>query len=387
MKWIKRQNQELDRLTLYKNNTDAKNWELMKQAKDLEVKAKEFELKAIEFEQENEKLSEKMLKVKSKMDEEEEKYPSSKVVKIIIWEWKENDGTWYPYDRETSDVITDLSENESYTFIFSGNGQKYSITKKSDDTAEQCNVVTNVIRGVRRNIIERISNGIEYPRWFNEGLIDNDLEYAKPQIVSLNLNTSPGKEVIANFNKTCPDHTVIRVESIQNQMLYDDYWYSRKKLIKLIGEDNLNEMDVFHGTKSNDTMDKIIHEGFRKEFNRASAYGEGTYFARDASYSVGYSCNDSGGNSNLHKMFQCKVIIGQSHIGKNTFKLTLWPRKQSISIIQSNNNNGYNYNYNNNNSNDGGLIYDSLVDDINNPSIFVIHQNVRAYPMFIIYFK
>ena len=38
-------------------------------------------------------------------------------------------------------------------------------------------------------------------------------------------------------------------------------------------------------------------------------------------------------------------------------------------------------------ANDKITACDSLVSDIDNPTIFVIHENARAYPMFIIYFK
>ena len=63
------------------------------------------------------------------------------------------------------------------------------------------------------------------------------------------------------------------------------------------------------------------------------------------------------------QMFQCKILVGESHKGSKEYKLTSWPKKGN------------------------GLIYDSLVDNTSNPSIFVIHENARAYPMFIIHFK
>ena len=106
-------------------------------------------------------------------------------------------------------------------------------------------------------------------------------------------------------------------------------------------------------------MGIVYTQGFMKVFNSA-AYGMGTYFARDASYSAsGYCGQDSNG---VYQMFLCKVIMGESHIGKGQYKLTSWPKKSN------------------------GLIYDSLVNNMQDPSVFVIHDNVRAYPMFIIHF-
>ena len=230
---------------------------------------------------------------------------------------------------------------------------------------EQCpQRLLTQLKNMEQKLNEKdIGNG-RYPKWWNMKYIDGDAsQYAKPVLIKLDLETSPGKDVIANFRKTCPNMTVVKIESVQNQMLYDSYWNRRQQLIiSLGGERNLNERDVFHGTKQCDVMKKVYTQGFRKEYSSVAAYGEGTYFARDASYSAGGYC----GYNNDHKsyqMFQCRVIMGESHRGNGGYKLRSWPTK----------------------AND--LIYDSLVDDTFDPSIFVIHENARAYPMFIIHFR
>ena len=64
-------------------------------------------------------------------------------------------------------------------------------------------------------------------------------------------------------------------------------------------------------------------------------------------------------------MFLCKVICGESCYGNSKYELKSWPKKAHGS----------------------GLIYDSLVDNTYNPSIFVIHEDKRAYPMFVIQFE
>eukprot|EP01083_Nonionella_stella_P244957 852063_1 len=140
-------------------------------------------------------------------------------------------------------------------------------------------------------------------------------------------------------------------------MLFDKHWNEKQSMIKAIGNDKLNVRHVFHGTKSEQVMTFVQKEGFRKEFNRAAAYGFGTYLARDARYSVGYSSCVNG----VYKMFQCMAICGESHPGGN-YPLNAWPKKGS------------------------GLIYDSLADNVANPSILVIHNDVRIYPMFVIHF-
>eukprot|EP01084_Bolivina_argentea_P040960 75587_1 len=285
-----------------------------------------------------------------------------KVSAHFIWQWKDDAGNWNTYDHETKIRIEDLTINQSFNWKLNLDESKYNyvITKKTATTAEQLNTNTNKIRDIERGGQAVSENIVNYPIWWQ---IDTTvtLDYAKPTLVTLDLNKYPGRVVVNDFRKTVTDRQIVKVESVENIMLYEKYWNARKRLIKLVGENNLNERNVFHGTNNLDAMIKIQREGFRKEFTQRAVYGEGTYFAKNSSYSVGFSCK---GNDGVNQMLQCKVMMGISAKGKKQYTLRTWPQK-----------------------NDGnGLMYDSLVDDQQNPTKFVIHENDRAYPMFIIHF-
>eukprot|EP00485_Elphidium_margaritaceum_P015625 CAMPEP_0202731254 /NCGR_PEP_ID=MMETSP1385-20130828/187054_1 /ASSEMBLY_ACC=CAM_ASM_000861 /TAXON_ID=933848 /ORGANISM="Elphidium margaritaceum" /LENGTH=1201 /DNA_ID=CAMNT_0049397547 /DNA_START=241 /DNA_END=3846 /DNA_ORIENTATION=- len=314
--------------------------------------AEEEKKKAVEYGEENEKLK-------------------AKIGYVYQWQWNDSGTVWKSYDYGTNKALEALNINGNYTFACGANNQTYKITKLSSDKGTQINTKTNVSRPARRTKIERKLNGTEYPEWWNqEGIIEgtepgstSDHTYAKPKLETLDMTKSPAKDVIQRFNQTGMSarrqFRVIKVESVENQMLFDQYSNIRSIIQKRVGKDNLNERDLFHGTKDENVMSTVQQEGFRKEFNQTAAYGKGTYFARDASYSVSFSaCNDSG----VYKMFQCKVICGQSHIGNRNFELKSWPKKAD------------------------GFIYDSLVNNVANPSIYVIHDDARVYPMFVIHF-
>ena len=277
---------------------------------------------------------------------------------VIIWKWKENDGTWKPYDKETNDKIESLKINEKYQFFFKGNNQTYEVERVSKDKCQQVNIKTNIWRDGQR--IQRKANEVEYPEWWDKNALD--VNYGEVELYQISMDSSVGKDIISSFNQTLSHKEIIDIQSVQNQMLYDSYWGAKQKLIKLIGAENLNERTLFHGTKHEDVMGKIQKEGFRKEFTTVAKYGEGTYFARDASYSFNYSAQDNNGN---FKMFVSKVLCGEMEAGQGRYKLRSWPKKNK----------------------GNGLIYDSLVNDPNNPSIFVIHDDVRAYPMFVITYQ
>eukprot|EP01083_Nonionella_stella_P010618 30206_1 len=287
-----------------------------------------------------------------------------------IWQWKGDNTIWSNYDPMTSKKIEQLTIGNSSTFTFGSNERKYVITKQSTSAGEQTNSATNFQRDVRRICtfeqmkMDRANNKSKtrYPKWWSISLKAKRNHYGDVKLVSLNMFSDPAAQrVIQTFKRTVSNKEIIKIESVENQMLYDKFWNERNTMKKLIGQSKINEQWLFHGTGNEDIMNTITKEGFRKEFNTTALHGKGTYFARDASYSVGYSSKDKYG---IHKMFQCVVICGESIQGKGAYELRTWPKKAS-----------------------NGLIYDTLVDSKANPSIYVIHENARAYPMFVIHFQ
>jgi len=93
----------------------------------------------------------------------------------------------------------------------------------------------------------------------------------------------------------------------------------------------------------------------------ATPYGKGLYFARDASYSAKDQCSPRDASNHKH-MFLAKVFIGDYTVGNPG--LITPPPKIAKSLE----------------------LYDSVVDDVNNPQIFVIFADAQAYPTYLITF-
>ena len=89
-------------------------------------------------------------------------------------------------------------------------------------------------------------------------------------------------------------------------------------------------------------------------------YGRGVYFARDASYSAEYT--DRGFGS-LY-MYLARVLVGQYCKG-NSAMIVPPPKDPSKPEI----------------------LYDSVVDHISNPSIFVVFYDSQCYPEYLITFS
>jgi len=92
-----------------------------------------------------------------------------------------------------------------------------------------------------------------------------------------------------------------------------------------------------------------------------AAYGDGVYFAKDASYSNTYSQPRPNGDC---YMYLARVLVGKHTAGKEGMKTppAIDPMKPEI-------------------------LYDSVVNMEQNPNIFVVFHDFQVYPKYLITFK
>ena len=96
--------------------------------------------------------------------------------------------------------------------------------------------------------------------------------------------------------------------------------------------------------------------------NIATAYGKGVYFARDSSYSNGYTSPDGNGYCYVYLAW---VLTGEYTKGESNMVV---PPPKNPQINQH-------------------VPFDSTVDNIANPSIFVVYNDSQTYPDYIIKYK
>ena len=87
-------------------------------------------------------------------------------------------------------------------------------------------------------------------------------------------------------------------------------------------------------------------------------YGHGAYFARDASYSL---CYAMGGDAGGRYMYLARVLVGQYCVGNSSMKV---PPPKNPSTPE--------------------ILYESVVDNQGNPSIFVVFYDNQCYPEYLI---
>jgi len=171
------------------------------------------------------------------------------------------------------------------------------------------------------------------------------------------------KVVDAFMTTLSPKVKVVKVERIQNMSLWQSFAVKRQTVLQRDSSkpaSNFERIWLFHGT-TEDIVEKIRHQGFNRSFcgRNATMYGKGVYFARDASYSAStaYSAPDGKG---VQRMFLCRVVVGEYCRG---VKDGIAPDVRS-----------------------GHVLYDTTVDNVKDPSIYVTYHDAQAYPEYLVHF-
>jgi len=128
-------------------------------------------------------------------------------------------------------------------------------------------------------------------------------------------------------------------------------------------KDHLPWRSLFHGTGDIDVVRNICALGFDQRMHgvNGTAFGKGAYFANTAMYSDNYT-RPSPDNHCFRYMFFVRVVIGRCAVGNDEFKRPppIDPKQPKLGL------------------------YDTCVNSLASPSIFVIFDNHQTYPEYLI---
>ncbi|KAK7910394.1 hypothetical protein WMY93_015078 [Mugilogobius chulae] len=191
----------------------------------------------------------------------------------------------------------------------------------------------------------------------------NPMAGEKYKKVEVDPATQEYQDIVRGFRQTAK-HTIHKIERVQNLYLWSSFFVMRQKMLAKNGPAEVGERCLYHGTSAE--VASCIERG---HFDRcyagnanAALYGKGVYFAISAKYSAHdkYSKPDSAG---LRRMYVARVLTGRHTLGNSS--MVAPPQRGS----------------------DPSDRYDSLVDNLQNPSMFVIFHDDQAYPEYLITFS
>ncbi|TTD62567.1 Poly [ADP-ribose] polymerase 12 [Bagarius yarrelli] len=290
------------------------------------------------------------------------------------WYWQDEYGTWIQYASSggghstasitCQDLEQKFTQDNKAQMEFTAGSQTYTISF-------QDMIQTNKRYGTKRLVRRRpvfvsaadaetirktrptpISQKQTLPSHWNKARTP-EIGYNKIQLQK-DLNEY---STMANlFKSTMHGFCIQQIERIQNKSLWEVFQWQKDRMKKNNSGKEVAERQLFHGTDSKH-LDAICHNNFDWRIcgTHGTAFGKGSYFAKDANYSHSYT-----GQSTIRRMFVCRVLVGDYTVGQSSY--TRPPSK------------------------DGGdtFFYDSCVDNVHNPSIFVVFEKHQIYPEYLI---
>ncbi|KAK1888404.1 Protein mono-ADP-ribosyltransferase PARP12 [Dissostichus eleginoides] len=298
-----------------------------------------------------------------------------------LWYWKDESGKWLEYGQgdgdRTASVTSQTLENvyladRDTEIPFGAGNHQYILHFKSALGAQeiyQQNVKFKTKREVRRRPVFVSGHDVEVklksgstpssstadsfpPNWDKTAILDFG-----HKLVLLSKSGKEYQMIESLFKRTMPLSKINKIQRIQNSSLWKIFQWQKEQMKMRNGGKTVNEQYLFHGTEES-LIEAICEQNFdwRMCGVHGTAYGKGSYFARDASYSHRYATLKSKPNN---IMFVALVLIGEYTKGSGSYVRP--PAKGS-----------------------GKDLYDSCVDSKSDPSIFVVFEKQQIYPEYII---
>ncbi|KAM7407781.1 hypothetical protein PAMA_003509 [Pampus argenteus] len=286
--------------------------------------------------------------LRKKRDEDELKRKEDLAGMVADWQYKQQGSQFQSLDSKINFQLEQALEKQQPNVKITVQGRDYTVTMPSGPATDNQGHTLQIKR------IDKLKGEDVPEEW------DIMPANATSHAFTLNPASPEYNEVLKLFQATC-NNTVDKIERIQNPILWKAIQIKKREMEQRNGHQN-NEKRLFHGT-SDATVAIINERGFNRAYagKNAACYGNGTYFAVGASYSASntYSIPNPQGKK---CMYLCRVLTGDYTVGKQG--IIVPPAKGNNSSQQ----------------------YDSVVDNMANPSMFVIFHDIQAYPEYLITF-
>lgn len=168
-----------------------------------------------------------------------------------------------------------------------------------------------------------------------------------------------------NFGNDWEGKQIHRIERVQagGQLgAIDAYYTSVQKTLESQGTRFVNGVHtrwLFHGSRAIDSIISDPLNGFKVTLSKTTMWGMGSYFARDAQYPDDHGFFGEPRPDGTKDMLLCLVVTGMSTLGDEAYAIKPYR-------------NGTQYRYN------------SFVDSLSNPEIFVANTSDAVLPAYVI---
>jgi poly [ADP-ribose] polymerase 10/14/15 len=262
--------------------------------------------------------------------------------KQAVWQYHKDD-KFVKYDKETTALLEKAYHDKRPSVEWTDRHGKQKVDFK--------------------DMIQTASNGKTFTvRRYEHGKINLPPLWAPMNgapflAVTLATSSQEYKTVETSLMKTAAGGVtkIIKIERIQNPRLYKQFMNWKLDMDKAGGQQQTNERRLWHGTAGTNTGN-INARNFNRNYGgqHGLAIGNGVYFATGSNYSIrGYCSPDASGNKCI---YQARVLTGKYTTGQAGLR-------------------------------EPPAGFNSVVDNVTSPSMFVVFYDAQTYPEYLVTFK
>ncbi|XP_063577799.1 protein mono-ADP-ribosyltransferase PARP14 isoform X1 [Pongo abelii] len=270
------------------------------------------------------------------------------ISEFIEWQYNDNN-TFHRFNKMTNLKLEDARREKKKTIDVKINHRHYTVNLNTYTATDA--------KGHSLSVQRLTKSKVDIPAHWS------DMKQQNLCVVELLPGDPEYNTVASKFNQTCSHFRIEKIERIQNPDLWNSY-QAKKKTMDAKNGQTMNEKQLFHGTDAS-SVPHVNRNGFNRSYagKNAVAYGKGTYFAVNANYSANdtYSRPDANGRKHVYYV---RVLTGIYTHGNHS--LIVPPSKNPQNPTD---------------------LYDTVTDNVNHPSLFVVFYDYQAYPEYLITFR
>ncbi|XP_073490623.1 protein mono-ADP-ribosyltransferase PARP14-like [Aquarana catesbeiana] len=265
---------------------------------------------------------------------------------LVEWRYG-NGGTRIPFDKMTNLELEEAKNEDKAQINIQIRGSQYTVSLKREKAIDNYGKEIQIQRVVKHD-----GKSHKLPSHWKP--MDKTLVME----VDVAQGTDEYSTVQQKFQRTCSNQ-ILKILRVQNRNLWLNYQI-KKQNIDSKNSSTTNEKDLFHGTDFA-SIKHVNQYGFHRSYagRNAAAHGNRTYFAVDANNT--FPKPDVDGQRH---MYLARVLTGLYCAGHQGMETP--PAKNTANPTN---------------------LYDSVTDDVQNPSMFLIFNDIQAYPEYHIIFQ
>jgi len=306
---------------------------------------------------------------KKRLLTQDEVFDITMMIRLPRWYWKDNSGLYEPYREPLCYQFLKNLELNQFQLQYTEK-HKYQVDLKAN---VQRNIKSNKIRKIRSE--ESLRNTMIWPINFPKPSVSDQENHL--QMNTLQEDHIEFKNVKKLFHRSMPMNPVVSVQKITHHHLRFQFETELEALKKKYHKAPYNNLirHLFHGTSRTDPM-KIYNseKGFLIQFSSIdNKWGSGVYFAENASYSGRkYSYKPPNQttttNTKQYQMLLAEVIVGNVFYSDKPTIFKVPPTLPTGVPWQKFEDERY----------------DSVCGLDHGSKIYVVYENSRAYPAYLI---